>query len=93
MTKPWIISPEQLNWDYDEWLDHYEAGTGRTYESSVLEAADESCLLQPHDLGRLLRGHGTTAEEYIQAHIDAMSEGLTVLPINHAGQALMWLGY
>lgn len=93
MTNHWIVSPEQLNWSHEEWLDHYEAGTGRTYESSVLEAADESCMLQPRDLGRLLREHGTSAMEYIQAHADAVEEELEVLPLNHAGQVLSWLGY
>jgi hypothetical protein len=93
MVKTWIISAEQLNWSYDEWLDCYQPGPTRTYESSVLEAADESCLLQPQDLGRLLRAHGTTTKEYIQAHLDAFSEGLTILPLNHAGQVLSWLGY
>lgn len=93
MTKPWMVSVEQLEWSHEEWLDHYQPIGVRTYESSVLEAADESCLLQPRDLCKLLRDHGTTSQEYIQAHVDAFSEGLTVLPIYHAGQALYWLGH
>ena len=93
MTQPWMVTAEQINWNHEEWLDHYEPIGMRTYESSVLEVADESCLLQPQDLGHLLRGHGTITKEYIQAHADAVSEELTVLPLNHAGQVLSWLRY
>jgi len=93
MIKPWIVSTEQLSWNYDEWLEAYEDGITRTYESSVIEAADELCLLQSQDLDRLLRQSGTTTKEYLQSYKDAIEEGLAVLPINHAGQALCWLGY
>jgi hypothetical protein len=93
MVKPWMVPLEQLNWNYEEWLDHYQASPTRTYEGSVLEAADESCLLDTKDLARLLRKHGENTMEYIQVHADAVEEGLEVLPLNHAGQVLYWLGY
>ena len=93
LSSYWMVSPQQANWSYGEWLDHYEAETGRTYESSVVEATDESCLLEPHDLSKLLQEHGTTAKEYIQAHADAVAEELLVLSPYHAGQVLNWLGY
>ena len=77
------VLPEQLGWSWGDWLEH----CCDPYAESVLEAADPAtCQLTPQDLKRLLLEHGTTAA---QLEADAHPR----LPLEHAGQALAWLGY
>jgi hypothetical protein len=74
---------EQLGWSWGDWLEH----CSDAYAESVLEAADPStCQLSPRDLERLLQEHGFNVQ---QLEADAHP----LLPLEHAGQALSWLGY
>jgi hypothetical protein len=86
----YIISAEQVAFTDEQWADcfDYELGTDpENYAASVLAAAwdcSESLILTDRQLGRLLRDHGAdVADLKVDATINA----------NHAGQALVWLGY
>ena len=77
------VLPEQLSWSWGDWLEH----CSDAYAESVLEAADpDTCRLSLRDLERLLQEHGLTVH---QLEGDAHPR----LPLEHAGQALSWLGY
>jgi len=85
-----LVSPAELSWDRNDWVDHYQEGT---YASSVVWAADDSCLLLTVDLERLLRHHSIDIEE-LRAELGGLiNAGHTVLPLTHAGQVLRFLGY
>ena len=86
----WAVPAEQLDWDRNEWVDAFE---GDAYAVSVMWAADDLGLLLPADLDRLLEHHGFTHFEYGQEWARGALQGLRVLPIQHAAQALAWLGY
>lgn len=89
----WAIPAEQLDWDRSDWVDSYQEGCGDTYASSVIWAAGDDCLLAWADLDRLLEHHGFSRFDYGQDWAAAALQGLRVLPMQHAGQALTWLGY
>ncbi len=85
------VMPEQLGWSRADWVEHYGGDladlVGDPYAVSVLHASDpDTCRLSPWALERLLQEHGfTTALLAVDAHPQ--------LPLEHAGQALTWLGY
>ena len=87
----YAVVQEQLSWSWGDWLDHYGGDfadlVGSSYASSVITAAEPTtCLLSSMGLARLLAQHGfTVAELQADAH--------PLLPLEHAGQALTWLGY
>ena len=78
------VLPEQISWGWGDWLEAYPDDS---YERSVIWAADpDTCRLTPRALARLLQEHGLTVH---QLEGDAHPR----LPLEHAGQALSWLGY
>jgi hypothetical protein len=82
-TAAYPVLTEQLSWSWGDWLEH----ASDAYAESVLEAADsDTCQLSPRDLERLLQEHGFNVQ---QLEADAHP----LLPLEHAGQALSWLGY
>jgi hypothetical protein len=88
-----LLSADELGWDRDDWVDHYQDGCEDTYSSSVIWASDDSCLLATADLERLLRHHGADIEE-LRAELGGLiNANHTVLDLRHAGQALRFLGY
>lgn len=89
----WAIPAEQLTWDRSDWIDAYQEGCSDTYASSVIWAAGADCLLALADLDRLLEHHGFSRFEFGQEWAAAALQGLEVLPLQHAAQALTWLGY
>jgi len=92
-TEPWAVFIEAINWDRDDWHDHYQDAMGDTFASSVIWASDDNCLLCTSDLDRLLEQHGVTHAAYAQEWAQASLHGWQVLPLQHAAQALCWLGY
>ena len=77
----------------DQWAEAYGWCLGDafdTYEASVLAAAyrttGERLQLTDDDLGRLLHHHGASLAELT-------GDCHPRLTVNHAGQALAWLGY
>lgn len=90
-SSAYAVVQEQLCWSWGDWLDHYGGDladvVGNSYASSVITAADPiTCRLSSMGLARLLAQHGfTVAELQADAH--------PLLPLEHAGQALTWLGY
>ena len=88
-----LVSPAELGWDRNDWVDHYQELCEDTYASSVIWAADDSCLLLTVDLERLLRHHGVDIEGLRTELGGLINAGHTVLPLTHAGQALRFLGY
>lgn len=91
---PAFLSDEQAAADLDAWGRRFgwKLGDGpESYEQSVLSAAwiesDEKGLnLNDTQLRRLLEAHGSSlAQLQADAH--------PALNLNHAGQALAWLGY
>jgi|GEM_PF-3984024 len=89
----WAIPAEQLAWDRSDWIDALQEGNRDTYASSVIWAAGDDCLLALPDLDRLLEAHGISRFEYEQEWAQAALEGFEVLPLQHAAQAVIWLGY
>ena len=89
----WAIPAEQLTWDRSDWIDALQDGCRDTYASSVIWAASDDCLLALPDLDRLLAHHGFSRFEYGQEWARAALQGLEVLPLQHAAQAVIWLGY
>ena len=89
----WVIPAEQLTWDRDDWIDAYQDHNGDTYASSVIWASNAECLLAMPDLHGLLRQHGASVADLQQELTAGQLQGAAVLPINHAAQALAWLGY
>lgn len=89
----WAIPAEQLTWERADWIDAWQEGCSDTYASSVLWAAGDDCLLALADLDRLLKHHGFSRFEFGQDWARAALQGLEVLPLQHAAQALAWLGY
>ena len=94
-----LLPADRLTWDRDDWIDELQGLEGdlgslrQTYASSVIWASDDACLLPLCDLERLLEHHGTGLEE-LRADLGAqLNAGHEVLPLRHAGQALIWLGY
>ena len=88
-----LLPANRLTWDRDDWLDELQGLVGVAYASSVIRASDDACLLPLCDLERLLEHHGTELEE-LRADLGAqLNAGHEVLPLRHAGQALIWLGY
>lgn len=82
-TAAYPVLTEQLSWSWGDWLEH----CSDAYAESVLEAADpDNCRLSQRDLERLLQEHGFNVQ---QLEADAHP----LLPMEHAGQALSWLGY
>jgi hypothetical protein len=89
----WVLPADQMTWDRADWLEAYQDGIGDTFPSSVIWASDDACQLPMADLHRLLQMHGATVAE-LQAELTAgQLQGAAVLPLNHAAQALTWLGY
>lgn len=87
----WLISADQYGWQLEDWTDHYE---GDGYAVSVLHAANEfSCLLSMADLRQLLAEHGATVADLRQDIETAQRAGHATRCEQHAGQALVWLGY
>jgi hypothetical protein len=87
----WLITSEQYDWQIEDWADHYE---GDSYAGSVLYAANEfSCLLSMSDLVQLLSHHGATVADLVQDIETAQRAGHATHCEQHAGQALIWLGY
>lgn len=88
-----ICHPSQLTWSWDDWMDSYE-GQDASYEQSVIWAADHTtCELTSADLRQLLGDHGHSVHELIEELAEQSAVGHTTLPLWHAGQALIWLGY
>jgi hypothetical protein len=88
-----VLPADQMTWDRADWLEAYQDGIGDTFPSSVIWASDDACQLPMADLHRLLQMHGATVAE-LQAELTAgQLQGAAVLPLNHAAQALTWLGY
>ena len=88
-----LLPADRLAWDRDDWIDELQGLEGDTYASSVIWASDDACLLALCDLERLLEHHGAELEE-LRADLGAqLNAGHEVLPLRHAGQALIWLGY
>ena len=94
-----LLPADRLAWDRDDWIDELQGLEGEAYASavtyafSVIRASDDACLLPLCDLERLLEHHGTELEE-LRADLGAqLNAGHDVLPLRHAGQALIWLGY
>ena len=82
----WVLPIDQLTWSRADWLDAYQDYVSDTFASSVIWASDDACQLAMADLHRLLQMHGSTvAELQADAH--------PLLPLEHAVQALTWLGY
>ena len=85
------VLPEQLSWSWADWVEHYGGDfadlMGDAYAVSVIQASDpDTCRLSPRALEHLLQAHGfSTALLAVDAH--------PLLPLEHAGQALAWLGY
>jgi hypothetical protein len=78
----------------DDWAARWDWSPGdcvETYEQSVLwtawQTTDERLELHPDDLGRLLDHHGASLAELTA---EAAASGV---PVCHAGQALVFLGY
>jgi hypothetical protein len=78
----------------DGWAARWDWSLGdcvETYEQSVLwtawQTTDERLELHPADLGRLLDHHGASLAEL------TAEAATTGLPVCHAGQALLFLGY
>jgi hypothetical protein len=87
-----IISAEQVAFTDEQWADcfDYDLGTDPdNYAASVLAAAwdrSESLILTDRELGRLLRNHEANVA-------DLKADSHPEVNPNHAGQALVWLGY
>ena len=93
LSIPQLLSTDELGWDRDGWVDHYQEGCADTYASSVIWASDDNTLLATVDLERLLRHHGADIEE-LRAELGGLiNAGHAVLDLRHAGQALRFLGY
>ena len=89
----WVLPIDQLTWSRADWIDSYQDYVSDTFASSVIWASDDACQLAMADLHRLLQMHGSTVAE-LQAELTAgQLQGAGVLPLNHAAQALTWLGY
>lgn len=91
-TTGYSISAEQVAFTDEQWADcfDYELGTDpENFAASVLAAAwdrSESLILTDRELGRLVRQHGAdVADLWAVSHPD--------INPNHAGQALVCLGY
>jgi len=89
-TSGYSISAEQVEFTDKQWADCFDYALGQdpdNYAASVLAAAwdrSESLILTDHQMDRLLGDHGlATADLKADATLDH----------NHAGQALVWLGY
>jgi hypothetical protein len=86
------ISAEQVEFTNKQWADCFDYAMGQdpeNYAASVLAAAwdcSESLILTDRQLGRILRGHGADVA-------DLKAESHPAINPNHAGQALVWLGY
>jgi len=92
--QPWAVPVEALTWGFNEWLEAFMQDLQHTFSSSVVSLADYgSCELNDRDLAWLFEQHGSDLEEYVCEACKAAFSGLAVLPVNHAGQALCWLGY
>ena len=88
----YAITAEEATYSNDQWAERFDYVLGAdfdTFEGSVLAYAydrTETLELTDRQLARLLRDHGSTvADLQEEAHPD--------LPLTHAGQALVFLGY
>jgi hypothetical protein len=86
------ITDEQVAFTDEQWAATFDYALGQdpdNYAASVLAAAwdrSDSLILTDCQLGRLLRNHGAdVADLKADSHPD--------INPNHAGQALVWLGY
>lgn len=92
--EPWAVPVEALCWGWNEWLEAFMVSLEHTYGSCVVSLAHSgSCELTDRDLAWLFEQHGSDLEEYVCEASKATFAGLAVLPVNHVGQALCWLGY
>lgn len=89
-----ICSAAQLSWSADDWADSFaSADWAWNYQLSVLAAADMDGELSSADLSQLLHEHGFNTNDLITALAEQSAAGHACLPLWHAGQALVWLGY
>ena len=84
-----ICTLDQLAWTADDWADAWHG----SYEHSVVDAADAAGWLDSTDLAQLLAAHGFNTRDLITALAEQAAAGHDCLPLWHAGQALVWLGY
>ena len=92
--QPWAVPAEAISWDWSDWYEAFRNGTEDTYASFVVSLADyQSTELSDSWLAWLFEKHGGDLAEYVCEASKASFAGLMVKPINHAGQALCWLGY
>ena len=88
-----LLPPGAQGWSRDDWDGHYRDEMCDAYAASVIWASDDACLLGFGDLERLLEFHNQTVEGLRQDLGALIAAGRDVLPLRHAGQALVWLGY
>lgn len=89
-----ICSAAQLSWSADDWAEAFDTWPADcSYERSVLAAADDAGELSSADLSHLLHEHGFSTNDLITALAEQSAAGHACLPLWHAGQALVWLGY
>lgn len=84
-----ICTTAQLGWGADDWLDAWYG----SYGHAVVAAADDAGELSSADLAQLLHEHGFNTNDLITALAEQSAAGHACLPLWHAGQALVWLGY
>ena len=92
--QPWSIPVEAIIWGWAERDEAYHVLLQPTYGSHVVSLADyQSVELSDKWLSWLFEQHGADLSEYVCEASKATFAGLAVKPVNHAGQALCWLGY
>jgi hypothetical protein len=87
-----LIEP-QMGWDRADWLEAFTEGPHDIFPASVIAASDGRGHLDTDDLARLLQMHGATVDQLRDDLAEGRDRGAPVQPLEHAGQALAWLGY
>lgn len=84
-----ILTSATKRWSMAQWLEAYPSGPGR----EILNGAGPDGLLPPGQVLWCLQTHRIHPRRYSDALARCGAAGHPCLPMRHAGQLVVWLGY